>query len=166
MTAFLSKTVPLKSIFFKLLKTAAWTCFVEKSLWIWLEMITVKLKCKNSKPLPPQPLGMFWSISRNRIITLFFVVRWVMFKPVFVAAPTMALWNCHLFIQHRLFVDSWTVVFLSHARPLTHRCGGGGVILGFRFLSVVFAEERRDITTRRRRRIVLDAGLGTRIKKH
>ncbi len=30
-----------------------------------------------------------------------------------------------LFIQHRLFVDSWTVVFLSHARPLTHRCGRG-----------------------------------------
>lgn len=88
-------------------------------------MITVKWKYKNSKPLSPQPLGMFWSISRNRIITLFFVVRWVMFKPVFVAAPAMALWNCHLFIQHRLYVDSWTVVFLSHARPLTHRCGRG-----------------------------------------
>lgn len=31
---------------------------------------------------------------------------------------------------------------------------------------MVLAEERRDVTTMRRSRMILDAGLGTRIKKH
>lgn len=118
----------------------------------------IEMKIWNSKSLPPQPLGMwpFWSIG-NRIISLFFVVRWSCFNPYLWPLPPSST----------VLADSWTVVFLSHAKATTTSLRQG-VILGFRFLSVVLAEESRDVTTRRRRRRrILDARLGNNpLKKH
>lgn len=100
----------------------------------------------------PQPVGM-WQLCHNRIITLLFVVRWV--KSV--AALSVALWKWNLFILHGVFgqLDCCLALPRKATNTSLWRGGGLGVILGFRFLFVVFAERRRDVTARR---MELDAG--------
>lgn len=96
-----------------------WICFWRKIIdhWIW--------KIWHAKPLPPQPLGMwqFWASALTGLSPCFLWWDGSCLNPYLRLLPPR---HCHPFIQHRLFVDSWTVVFLSHARPQKHRCGRGG----------------------------------------
>lgn len=100
----------------------------------------------------PQPVGM-WQLCHNRIITFLFMARWV--KSV--AALSVPLWKWNLFILHGVFgqLDCCLALPRKATNTSLWRGGGLGVILGFRFLFVVFAERRRDVTARR---MELDAG--------